>query len=60
MYRFGRIGREGKDGEGILLFVLWEEYFLDDIRDFFVERIVLFYFVFGIKGKVCIICFWVL
>ncbi|XP_076937927.1 putative DEAD-box ATP-dependent RNA helicase 48 [Bidens hawaiensis] len=31
--RLGRTGREGKDGEGILLLAPWEEYFLEAIKD---------------------------
>ncbi|KAL8207797.1 hypothetical protein R6Q57_007209 [Mikania cordata] len=31
--RLGRTGREGKDGEGILLLAPWEEYFLEEIKD---------------------------
>ncbi|GMJ06193.1 hypothetical protein like AT2G07750 [Hibiscus trionum] len=33
IHRLGRTGREGKDGEGILLIAPWEEYFLDEIKD---------------------------
>lgn len=38
IHRLGRTGREGKDGEGILLLAPWEEYFLDDIKDLPIER----------------------
>ena len=38
MHRLGRTGREGKNGEGILLLAPWEEHFLDDIRDLPIER----------------------
>ncbi|XP_076897637.1 putative DEAD-box ATP-dependent RNA helicase 48 [Bidens hawaiensis] len=31
--RLGRTGREGKDGEGILLLAPWEQYFLEAIKD---------------------------
>lgn len=51
MHRLGRTGREGKDGEGILLLAPWEEHFLDDIRDLPVERTASPHFVPGIKGK---------
>ncbi|KAG9441078.1 hypothetical protein H6P81_016932 [Aristolochia fimbriata] len=33
IHRLGRTGREGKDGEGILLLAPWEEYFLHEIKD---------------------------
>ncbi|XP_060173112.1 probable DEAD-box ATP-dependent RNA helicase 48 isoform X2 [Lycium barbarum] len=33
IHRLGRTGREGKEGEGILLLAPWEQYFLDDIKD---------------------------
>ncbi|PIA35770.1 hypothetical protein AQUCO_03500259v1 [Aquilegia coerulea] len=33
IHRLGRTGREGKEGEGILLLAPWEEYFLDEIKD---------------------------
>ncbi|KAL5718405.1 RNA helicase [Ranunculus cassubicifolius] len=33
IHRLGRTGREGKEGEGILLLAPWENYFLDDIKD---------------------------
>lgn len=38
MHRLGRTGREGKDGEGILLLAPWEEHFLEYIRDMPIER----------------------
>ncbi|XP_062074257.1 probable DEAD-box ATP-dependent RNA helicase 48 [Humulus lupulus] len=33
IHRLGRTGREGKEGEGILLLAPWEEYFLDELKD---------------------------
>ncbi|TYH40741.1 hypothetical protein ES332_D12G269000v1 [Gossypium tomentosum] len=39
IHRLGRTGREGKDGEGILLIAPWEEYFLDEIKDLPLEKI---------------------
>ncbi|CAN4115473.1 unnamed protein product [Withania somnifera] len=33
IHRLGRTGREGKEGEGILLLAPWEQYFLDGIKD---------------------------
>ncbi|XP_021754101.1 DEAD-box ATP-dependent RNA helicase 48-like [Chenopodium quinoa] len=38
VHRLGRTGREGKDGEGILLLAPWEEHFLEDIKDLPVQR----------------------
>ncbi|KAI4326983.1 hypothetical protein L6164_019492 [Bauhinia variegata] len=38
IHRLGRTGREGKEGEGILLIAPWEEYFLDEIKDVSLER----------------------
>ncbi|XP_068640013.1 probable DEAD-box ATP-dependent RNA helicase 48 [Aristolochia californica] len=38
IHRLGRTGREGKDGEGILLLAPWEEYFLDEIKDLPIRR----------------------
>ncbi|GMH22711.1 hypothetical protein Nepgr_024554 [Nepenthes gracilis] len=38
IHRLGRTGREGKDGEGILLLAPWEEYFLEDLKGFTVGR----------------------
>jgi ATP-dependent RNA helicase MSS116 len=38
IHRLGRTGREGKDGEGILLIAPWEQHFLDEIKDLPVER----------------------
>lgn len=38
IHRLGRTGREGKEGEGILLLAPWEQYFLDDIRDLPMEN----------------------
>ncbi|KAL5988506.1 putative DEAD-box ATP-dependent RNA helicase 48 [Asimina triloba] len=38
IHRLGRTGREGKDGEGILLLAPWEEYFLDEIKDLPLEK----------------------
>ncbi|KAK8520917.1 hypothetical protein V6N13_077049 [Hibiscus sabdariffa] len=39
IHRLGRTGREGKDGEGILLIAPWEEYFLDEIKDLPLEKL---------------------
>ncbi|XWS48949.1 hypothetical protein CRYUN_Cryun13aG0121200 [Craigia yunnanensis] len=39
IHRLGRTGREGKDGEGILLVAPWEEYFLDEIKDLPLEKL---------------------
>ncbi|XP_039036427.1 probable DEAD-box ATP-dependent RNA helicase 48 [Hibiscus syriacus] len=39
IHRLGRTGREGKDGEGILLISPWEEYFLDEIKDLTLEKL---------------------
>jgi superfamily II DNA/RNA helicase len=39
IHRLGRTGREGKEGEGILLLAPWEEYFLDEIRDLPLEKV---------------------
>lgn len=33
IHRLGRTGREGKEGDGILLIAPWEEYFLNEIKD---------------------------
>lgn len=38
IHRLGRTGREGKNGEGILLLAPWEEHFLDEIRGLPIER----------------------
>ncbi|KAK9716542.1 hypothetical protein RND81_06G240200 [Saponaria officinalis] len=38
IHRIGRTGREGKDGEGILVLAPWEEHFLEEIGDLHVER----------------------
>ncbi|KAH9620795.1 hypothetical protein KSS87_012564 [Heliosperma pusillum] len=38
IHRIGRTGREGKDGEGILVLAPWEEHFLEEIRDLHVEK----------------------
>ncbi|KAK4354603.1 hypothetical protein RND71_026797 [Anisodus tanguticus] len=38
IHRLGRTGREGKEGEGILLLAPWEQYFLDDIKDLPMEN----------------------
>ncbi|XVE64875.1 hypothetical protein DITRI_Ditri07aG0136700 [Diplodiscus trichospermus] len=35
----GRTGREGKDGEGILLIAPWEEYFLNEIEDLPLQKL---------------------
>ncbi|XVE57849.1 hypothetical protein DITRI_Ditri04bG0123300 [Diplodiscus trichospermus] len=39
IHRLGRTGRQGKDGEGILLIAPWEEYFLDEIKDLPLEKL---------------------
>ncbi|KAM6587941.1 hypothetical protein CsatA_010546 [Cannabis sativa] len=41
IHRLGRTGREGKEGEGILLLAPWEEYFLDEIKDLPLEKFTL-------------------
>ncbi|KAL3647185.1 hypothetical protein CASFOL_008153 [Castilleja foliolosa] len=39
IHRLGRTGRQGKEGEGILLLAPWEQYFLDDdIKDLPLEK----------------------
>ncbi|KAL6174659.1 hypothetical protein ACLB2K_051305 [Fragaria x ananassa] len=38
MHRLRRTGREGKEGEGILLLAPWEEYFLDALKDLPLEK----------------------
>ncbi|KAL9246742.1 hypothetical protein vseg_020239 [Gypsophila vaccaria] len=38
IHRVGRTGREGKDGEAILVLAPWEEHFLEEIRDLHVEQ----------------------
>ncbi|KAF6133944.1 hypothetical protein GIB67_040708 [Kingdonia uniflora] len=38
IHRLGRTGREGKNGEGILLIAPWEEYFIDEIKDLPIKR----------------------
>ncbi|MED6195551.1 hypothetical protein PIB30_038882 [Stylosanthes scabra] len=38
IHRLGRTGREGKEGEGILLMAPWEQYFLDEIKDLPLEK----------------------
>ncbi|CAL0312671.1 unnamed protein product [Lupinus luteus] len=38
IHRLGRTGREGKEGEGILLIAPWEEYFLHEIKDLPLEK----------------------
>ncbi|KAL2544095.1 putative DEAD-box ATP-dependent RNA helicase 48 [Forsythia ovata] len=38
VHRLGRTGRQGKEGEGILLLAPWEEYFMDDIKDLPIEK----------------------
>ncbi|RZC74361.1 hypothetical protein C5167_049832 [Papaver somniferum] len=38
IHRRGRMGREGKGGEGILILAPWEEYFLDEIKDLTIEK----------------------
>lgn len=54
IHRLGRTGREGKDGEGILLIAPWEEYFLDEIKDLPFEKISLPDMDPVVKQKVCI------
>lgn len=39
IHRLGRTGREGKEGEGILLLAPWEEYFLHEIGDLPLEKV---------------------
>ncbi|KAJ8766196.1 hypothetical protein K2173_021713 [Erythroxylum novogranatense] len=39
IHRLGRTGREGKDGEGILLLAPWEGYFLDELKDLPLEKV---------------------
>ncbi|OWM85331.1 probable DEAD-box ATP-dependent RNA helicase 48 [Punica granatum] len=39
IHRLGRTGREGKEGEGILLLAPWEEYFLNEIKDLPMEKL---------------------
>ncbi|KAG6636836.1 hypothetical protein CIPAW_11G138600 [Carya illinoinensis] len=39
IHRLGRTGREGKEGECILLLAPWEEYFLDEIKDLPLEKV---------------------
>ena len=38
IHHLGRTGREGKEGEDILLVAPWEEYFLDEIKDLPIEK----------------------
>ncbi|GER30574.1 dead box ATP-dependent RNA helicase [Striga asiatica] len=38
IHRLGRTGRQGKEGEGLLLLAPWEQYFLDDIKDLPLEK----------------------
>lgn len=38
IHRLGRTGRQGKEGEGILLLAPWEQFFMDDIKDLPVEK----------------------
>eukprot|EP00268_Persea_americana_P069645 TRINITY_DN9935_c0_g1_i1.p1 TRINITY_DN9935_c0_g1~~TRINITY_DN9935_c0_g1_i1.p1 ORF type:complete len:832 (-),score=175.88 TRINITY_DN9935_c0_g1_i1:466-2961(-) len=38
IHRLGRTGREGKDGECMLVLAPWEEYFLDEIKDLPIEK----------------------
>ncbi|KAJ9147894.1 hypothetical protein P3X46_030008 [Hevea brasiliensis] len=39
IHRLGRTGREGKDGEGILLLAPWEEYFLNELEDLPLDKL---------------------
>ncbi|CAN0916200.1 Probable DEAD-box ATP-dependent RNA helicase 48 [Linum grandiflorum] len=39
IHRLGRTGREGKDGEGILLLAPWEEYFIDELKELPLEKV---------------------
>ncbi|CAI0450788.1 unnamed protein product [Linum tenue] len=39
IHRLGRTGREGKDGEGVLLLAPWEEYFLDELKELPLEKL---------------------
>ncbi|KAF5734482.1 DEA(D/H)-box RNA helicase family protein isoform 1 [Tripterygium wilfordii] len=43
IHRLGRTGREGKEGDGILLIAPWEEYFLDELKDLPLEKAALPY-----------------
>ncbi|PIN15376.1 ATP-dependent RNA helicase pitchoune [Handroanthus impetiginosus] len=38
IHRLGRTGRQGKEGEGLLLLAPWEQYFLDEIKDLPLEK----------------------
>ncbi|KAL0312630.1 UNVERIFIED_CONTAM: putative DEAD-box ATP-dependent RNA helicase 48 [Sesamum radiatum] len=38
IHRLGRTGRQGKEGEGVLLLAPWEQYFLDEIKDLPLEK----------------------
>lgn len=38
IHRLGRTGREGKEGECMLVLAPWEEYFLDEIKDLPIEK----------------------
>lgn len=38
IHRLGRTGRQGKEGEGILLLAPWEQFFMDDIKDLPIEK----------------------
>ena len=53
IHRLGRTGREGKDGEGILLVAPWEEYFLDEIKDLPLEKLSLPHLDTDAKQQVC-------
>lgn len=53
IHRLGRTGREGKEGEGILLLAPWEQYFLDDIKDLPMENWLLPHLDPRAKVKVC-------
>lgn len=55
IHRLGRTGREGKDGEGILLIAPWEEYFLDGLKDLPIQKCDLPYLDPNITAKVCIL-----
>jgi ATP-dependent RNA helicase MSS116 len=38
IHRLGRTGREGKEGNIILLIAPWEEYFINEIKDIPLEK----------------------
>lgn len=54
IHRLGRTGREGKDGECMLVLAPWEEYFLDEIKDLPIEKSSFLRLDPDIKVKVCL------